>query len=841
MSRTLSPRSAAVAALTGALVLAPIGAAVADQPSEVGTGPSTATAPYVLPVAQGVSITSLLTVGDNPSGAYPMVGIPDGLGAQRAKNGPLTVLMNHEIRDTLGVPRAHGQKGAFVSKWTLDPRTGVVQGGSDLISTVNYWQYGAPGQYGATPLAPVGAAVGTHTLAFSRFCSGYLSDPGQLYNKSTRKGYAGDLYFANEESGDEGRVFGVTMSGTAWQLPRLGLFSWENTIVAPTRGDTTVVVGNEDGGSGQLRVYWGAKQSVGTEVERAGLTNGTNHVLTIPGGVTTDAAFRTTHGTGTPVAVGFADSEWNASGAAQNASAAAAGLTLNRIEDGAFDPRNPNDYYFLTTEGGDKTVPVGAPTRDGGGLWRLSFADVNRPQLGGTLTLLLDGSEAPSLNKPDNMAIDTEGNVLIQEDPGGNAHLARILAYRIEDGAIGVLAQFDAAQFSAALAAPTAFITEDEESSGIIDISRLTNKESTFLFDAEVHKASADPALVEQGQLLTMTVDSWDRVYEARNDDSENGHDGEDQGNHGGQDDRRGYSIGLWGDMPYTATGPAALPNVINDINKQELEFTVFDGDIKAGSNAPCDQAQYDQAQAMFSVVKWATIYTPGDNEWTDCDRQSNGLYAPNERLALIRTMFFSDSKSQGQDRLDVTRQSAQFPENARWEHDGVTYITVNTPGSDNNYPQTDAAGQPIDADKKLTSVSGRPQNGDLAEYTARNAANLAWLDAGFAFAKSRGSKGIMVVQQADMFPSATNTDTITHYADEVAKLTSLTAAFNGQVALVNGDSHVFTVDNPLGLQNFTRVVTPGEVHNHWVRADVNAKDPKVFTFTQQLVPGNAP
>ena len=113
MSRTLSPRSAAVAALTGALVLAPIGAAVADQPSEVGTGPSTATAPYVLPVAQGVSITSLLTVGDNPSGAYPMVGIPDGLGAQRAKNGPLTVLMNHEIRDTLGVPRAHGQKGAF--------------------------------------------------------------------------------------------------------------------------------------------------------------------------------------------------------------------------------------------------------------------------------------------------------------------------------------------------------------------------------------------------------------------------------------------------------------------------------------------------------------------------------------------------------------------------------------------------------------------------------------------------------------------------------------------------------------------------------------------------------
>jgi hypothetical protein len=436
------------------------------------------------------------------------------------------------------------------------------------------------------------------------------------------------------------------------------------------------------------------------------------------------------------------------------------------------------------------------------------------------------------------MAIDTEGNVLIQEDPRGNAPAARLHVYRIEDGAIGVLAQFDAAQFSAALAAPTAFITEDEESSGIIDISRLTNKESTFLFDAEVHKASADPALVEQGQLLTMTVDSWDRVCRPATTTRRTGTTARTRATTVVRM-TEGYRSPV-GRHALHGNGPGRTP-VINDINKQELEFTVFDGDIKAGSNAPCDQAQYDQAQAMFSVVKWATIYTPGDNEWTDCDRQSNGLYAPNERLALIRTMFFSDSKSQGQDRLDVTRQSAQFPENARWEHDGVTYITVNTPGSDNNYPQTDAAGQPIDADKKLTSVSGRPQNGDLAEYTARNAANLAWLDAGFAFAKSRGSKGIMVVQQADMFPSATNTDTITHYADEVAKLTSLTAAFNGQVALVNGDSHVFTVDNPLGLQNFTRVVTPGEVHNHWVRADVNAKDPKVFTFTQQLVPGNAP
>jgi secreted PhoX family phosphatase len=60
--------------------------------------------------------------------------------------------------------------------------------------------------------------------------------------------------------------------------------------------------------------------------------------------------------------------------------------------------------------------------RDGGGLWRLRFANIENPSLGGTLQLLLDGTEEiaagePKLNKPDNMAIDTHGNLLIQEDP----------------------------------------------------------------------------------------------------------------------------------------------------------------------------------------------------------------------------------------------------------------------------------------------------------------------------------------------------------------------------------------------------------------------------------------
>ena len=57
------------------------------------------------------------------------------------------------------------------------------------------------------------------------------------------------------------------------------------------------------------------------------------------------------------------------------------------------------------------------PARDGGGLWRLTFEDIEQPRRGGTIELLLDGSEPPRLNGPDNIDIETSGNLLIQEDP----------------------------------------------------------------------------------------------------------------------------------------------------------------------------------------------------------------------------------------------------------------------------------------------------------------------------------------------------------------------------------------------------------------------------------------
>jgi len=168
-----------------------------------------------------------------------------------------------------------------------------------------------------------------------------------------------------------------------------------------------------------------------------------------------------------------------------------------------------------------------APTRDGGGLWRLRYVDIDRPDLGATLTLLLDGSEPvgpnAGLNNPDNITIDGAGNLLIQEDPGQNVQEARIVAYRIADGALGVVAQFDPARFSrdAAIANTPEFLTMDEESSGIVPVGGPFGR-NTFLFDAQVHTTKNLPPgtgpgtaeeYVENGQLMLLNVTDWLGVY----------------------------------------------------------------------------------------------------------------------------------------------------------------------------------------------------------------------------------------------------------------------------------------------------------------------------------------
>jgi secreted PhoX family phosphatase len=138
-------------------------------------------------------------------------------------------------------------------------------------------------------------------------------------------------------------------------------------------------------------------------------------------GLKTEAEFRALVGKGKVTDVQFVEIDNSKNGIEQNKQAALVGTSLARVEDGAFDPKNPRDYYFVTTESnkdkGATTLDPSNPLvtkRDGGALWRLRLADVKNPAKGGELTMLLDGSEAPFMNKPDNIEVDGFGNILTQ-------------------------------------------------------------------------------------------------------------------------------------------------------------------------------------------------------------------------------------------------------------------------------------------------------------------------------------------------------------------------------------------------------------------------------------------
>ena len=141
----------------------PVIPGVPDQPpTRLDEALLQAASPYVLRAAPGVVSAAILTVGDSVNG-YRLAGIPDGVGAFDNEDGTFTLLVNHEIRDTLGVTRAHGAKGAFVSKWIVRKDDLAVVHGSDLIQEVATWNTAA-----ALWNAPARGVV------MSRFCSADL-------------------------------------------------------------------------------------------------------------------------------------------------------------------------------------------------------------------------------------------------------------------------------------------------------------------------------------------------------------------------------------------------------------------------------------------------------------------------------------------------------------------------------------------------------------------------------------------------------------------------------------------------------------------------------------------
>jgi hypothetical protein len=324
----------------------------------------------------------------------------------------------------------------------------------------------------------------------------------------------------------------------------------------------------------------------------------------------------------------------------------------------------------------------------------------------------------------------------------------------------------------------------------------------------------------------------------------------------------RPLTLAVFGDWPYSQKLLDRADLLINSINSdRDVSLVMHLGDIHSGS-MPCTGAAIlpplptsnpGWNQAVFHAFQQfhaPVVYTPGDNEWSDCHKSkqfSSG--APLKELASVRSLFFSQpGRTLGGAPMAVASQGlladaahptdAQFIENVMWEKSKVVFATFNIPGGSND-------------DASQWTGSFADPVAQVQEMVDREAANLRWLDATFALAHRSHARAVVIGVQADMWDPeaiAAGGAGLSNYTPFVRKLADLSQRFQRPVLLLNGDTHLALVDQPLALPssatglihgtaavpNLTRIVVQGSTNApaEWLRLRIDPRDPKVFSWS---------
>jgi calcineurin-like phosphoesterase family protein len=315
-------------------------------------------------------------------------------------------------------------------------------------------------------------------------------------------------------------------------------------------------------------------------------------------------------------------------------------------------------------------------------------------------------------------------------------------------------------------------------------------------------------------------------------------------------------TIAVFGDWPYNQNLLDHAPQLVNSINSDPaVSLVLHVGDIHSGS-APCTSADIlpsipasnpgwnQKIHYWFQQFKMPMVYTPGDNEWTDCHKTKEFASGdPLKELASVRSLFFAKpGKTLGQE-ISVQTQAkafdpafptdAKFVENVMWVRSDVVFATVNMPGSNNDtLPWTNG----------FTNTAAQAQ-----EVSERTAAGMRWLRRTFGHARNSNAKAVVIALQADMWDPAalvTGGDGLDQYTPFVQLLAKLSQQFGKPVLLLNGDSHLYEADDPLAtpgsihntpaVANFTRITVQGSTNApaEWLRLTIDPNAPRPFTFT---------
>jgi hypothetical protein len=271
----------------------------------------------------------------------------------------------------------------------------------------------------------------------------------------------------------------------------------------------------------------------------------------------------------------------------------------------------------------------------------------------------------------------------------------------------------------------------------------------------------------------------------------------------------------VFGDLQDASpAGRARDAELIDRINRLAPAFSVYVGDIKGG-RGDCSDALYRRVRELFDAHAAPLVYTPGDNEWTDCWRGDAGAHDPVERKAAVVARFTAPGRSLGRAPMPLEQQQGQR-ENARWRWQDMVFATLHMTGSNNNLQQRDGA---------------------IAEHVEREAYNEAWLDSTFALAQQQARALVLFIHANPQWDARWWEPT--GFDRFRARLAAFAQRFDGPVLVVHGDSHRFRIDKPLrGAPNVTRVEVFGPPQRGAVIIELDPGAPELMRFTPLLVDG---
>ena len=315
--------------------------------------------------------------------------------------------------------------------------------------------------------------------------------------------------------------------------------------------------------------------------------------------------------------------------------------------------------------------------------------------------------------------------------------------------------------------------------------------------------------------------------------------------------DDRAVTYAVIGDTPYGTPQLENFPNDVAEINADpQASLVIHLGEIKNGSSQ-CTTPYFEQIKADFDGFEDPLVYTPGDNEWTDCHRPNNGGFWPAgpvlngdprpARLSEVRRIFFpAPGWTLGQDRRKVTTQGGGYPENVTWSDAGVQFGTVDVPGSNNDWAPW----------FELPRTKSQKD-----EVAGRTDADLGWLSRIFEQARAEDASAVAIGIQADMWDPEIEGDrsTYDHFRPIVQRLAREALRFRGPVLLLNGDSHKFTDDHPLAdparpqnkeiygihkdVPNLHRITVNGSTTpcHEWLKLTVDPHAAGIFSYQRIL------